>query len=56
MRLLPAWLIGGNDHELARDLANRAASKQRQRGSMGRPHRNAADADRAGWAWWDSRR
>lgn len=58
MRLLPAWLIGGNDRELARtryagkqSASARARTKQRGRDSMGQPHRNARDADRAGQAW-----
>lgn len=32
-----------------------AARRQRERGTLGRPHRTAADADRAGWAWWDGK-
>lgn len=35
---------------------DRAARLQHERGSMGRPNRSAADADRTGWSWWDRRR
>jgi hypothetical protein len=35
---------------------DKATRKQRERGSMGKPHRNAADADRTGWTWWDRHR
>lgn len=58
-----AWIAGGNDKQLAatryagqESATTRALGRQAQRGSMGRPHRSARDADRAGWSWWDSRR
>jgi hypothetical protein len=35
--------------------STRAARKTAARGSMGRAHRTATDADRTGWRWWDSR-
>jgi hypothetical protein len=34
----------------------RARGKQAARGSLGKPHRTAAAADRAGWTWWDKTR
>lgn len=56
MNLLPAWLRGGNDRELARTIGGESATakvlhKQRQRGSMGRGHRNATEADHAAQRW-----
>lgn len=58
-----AWLLGGNDKQLAQtryagrpSATDRAARKRAERGSMGTPHRTARDADRAGWSWWDNRR
>lgn len=58
MKLIPEWIRGGNDRELATtryagrpSASDRAATKRAQRGSLGRPHRNARDADRAGAAW-----
>ncbi|NUP52339.1 MAG: hypothetical protein HOW97_34210 [Catenulispora sp.] len=48
----------GNDRAMAsstysgrESASDKATRKQRERGSMGRGHRNAADADRAGKAW-----
>lgn len=52
-----------SDRELAatkyagrESATNRALRRQAERGTMGRPHRSARDADRAGWTWWDRRR
>ena len=52
MGLIPAWLRGGNDQQLAADL-NANASRQRSRG-----HRNsgATQAARQGQAWEDADR
>lgn len=52
-----------SDRELAdtkyagrESASDRARRKQAERGSMGRAHRNAHDADRNGWSWWDRNR
>jgi hypothetical protein len=49
-----------SDRELAatryagrESASDRATRKQRERGSLGRPHQTADSADRAGWTWWD---
>lgn len=51
-----------SDRELAatkyagrESASTRARRKDAARGTLGRPHRTAADADRAGWAWWDGK-
>lgn len=51
-----------SDRELAatkyagrESASTKAARKQAERGSFGKPSRNAAEADRAGWKWWDGK-
>lgn len=59
-----AWFgLGRSDRELAatkyagrESASDRAATKRAQRGSMGKAHRNARDADRTGWNWADRQR
>jgi hypothetical protein len=59
-----AWFgLGRSDHELAatkyagrESATDRARRRAAERGSMGKPHHNARDADRTGWTWWDRRR
>lgn len=58
-----SWLRGGNDRELAAtryagrtSASDRNASKRAQRGSMGKAHANAREADRTGMRWSDRQR
>ena len=58
-----SWLRGGRDHELAatryagrESASGRNASKRAQHNSLGKPHRNAREADRAGMRWTDQQR
>lgn len=46
------------DHELAatKYAGRESASDRAARRARPKPSRNAAEADRAGWKWWDSRR
>jgi hypothetical protein len=53
-----AWFR--SDRELAatkyagrESASEQAVRKQSERGSLGRPHRNAREADQAGWDWAD---
>ena len=58
MRLVPEWLRGGNDRQLAAttyagrtSATDRAAQRLAERGTMGRPHPTARHADRAAARW-----
>lgn len=58
-----SWLLGGNDRQLAAtryagrtSATDRNANKRAARDSMGKPSRNARDADRAGMRWSDRQR